>query len=310
MQVLKEAEQICRQLNIVEDLQNILGKQAVVLEAINDLDGAITLLKEKEQICRRSGNLDGLSASLGNQARILKTRGDLQGAKSLLVEAEPVFRKLENKDGLQSCLGDLGVVLMRSSELEGALEVFKKQELICRETNNPDRLAICLADQALVLWMSGRPHEGVPCVKEAIELATDHGYTELASRYEPLLNKLTAFEENVSNRGEADASPMNSNQAIALQANRQGIRIILKRIYGILLAGAVPSAGVLIILRWHWGWIVGIPLLILGVFILTLHILLLRGFIRLVTCPSCGRRDVQWGKSRFVCHHCGNEETS
>jgi hypothetical protein len=76
------------------------GRQALILYARGELDGAMELHQEEERICRELGNKDGLQASLGNQALTLKARGDLDSAMVLHKEQERICRELGNKDGL------------------------------------------------------------------------------------------------------------------------------------------------------------------------------------------------------------------
>ena len=50
MRLLKEAEEICRELENKNGLRRTLGNQALILEARDDLEGAMRLHKEQERI--------------------------------------------------------------------------------------------------------------------------------------------------------------------------------------------------------------------------------------------------------------------
>jgi len=189
MALHKEQERLCRELGYKGGLQASLGNQALILKVRGDLDGAMALHKEQERLCRELGYKEGLQTSLGNQALILKVRGDLDGAMALYREQERLCRELGHKDGLGISLGNQALILQTRGDLDGAMALHKEQERLCRELGNPAGLARSLANQADLLTQEmGRPHDALPLVEQAYQLATDHGLTALAQQITPILN--------------------------------------------------------------------------------------------------------------------------
>ena len=190
MKLLKQQEQICRELGNRRELSISLGNQAGILFARDDLDGAMELLKQQEQICRELGKRDLLGASLGNQALIFQARGDLDGAMELLKQDEQICRELGDKDGLQASLGNQAGILFARSDLDGAMELYKKGEQVWRELGRVDYLALSLANQAVLLQKNARQAEAVARAQEAYRLVTEHGMTTLSQRIKPILDQL------------------------------------------------------------------------------------------------------------------------
>ena len=87
MTLLKEQEQICRELDSKDGLQRSLGNQANILSDIGDLDSALTLHQEKERLCRELDDPKGLAIALANQASILGRLGSPRQALPLAEEA-------------------------------------------------------------------------------------------------------------------------------------------------------------------------------------------------------------------------------
>jgi hypothetical protein len=143
-------EWICRYLGSVNSLQAYLGNQALIFVDLGDLDGAMTLLKEQERICRELGNIDSLQASLGNQANILHSFGDLDGAMAIHKEQERIYRDLDKVDGL----------------------------------------AYTLINEALILTQQSCLNKALSVAEEAYQLASGHGFTELAQQIAPILKMI------------------------------------------------------------------------------------------------------------------------
>ena len=194
MELHKEQERICRQLGDLDALEVSLGNQGVILKDRGELDRAMELHKEEERICRQLGNLDSLQRSLGNQGVILMNRGELDKAMELYKEEERICRKLGNLDGLQRSLGNQAVILAKRGELDRAMELLKEQERICRQLGNVYGMAISLINQASTFKHMGQIAEGIAKAEESYGLATEYGYTVLASQIEPFLNSLRQSE--------------------------------------------------------------------------------------------------------------------
>ena len=87
MALLKEQEQICRDLGNVRDLALALRNQAAILQRRGDFDGALNLLKEEEEIYHEIGNFKSLVISLIDQAKLLSKQSRHQEALSAAEEA-------------------------------------------------------------------------------------------------------------------------------------------------------------------------------------------------------------------------------
>jgi len=79
MELLKEQERTCRFVNDQENLQRILGSQALILKERGEFDGAWELLKEQERICRERGDLIGMAKSLALQEPLPGTKNHPKG---------------------------------------------------------------------------------------------------------------------------------------------------------------------------------------------------------------------------------------
>jgi len=139
-----------RKENDFVNLQACLGDQAVILKDRGDLDESLKLLKEQEQICRDLDQKFGLCLSLGNQALILTDRGNLDEAMILHKEEEHIYRQINNKLGLSRTLGNQVLILYMRNQLDEAMKLSKEQEKICRELGDPVGLHHCLGNQALI----------------------------------------------------------------------------------------------------------------------------------------------------------------
>ena len=89
MRLLKEQEQLCRELGNKHALAISLGNQAIILESRGDFDTAIQLLKEQEQLFQELGNKDAVSTLCSHQALL-----HLKKAKSRLAAIKAKFNKL------------------------------------------------------------------------------------------------------------------------------------------------------------------------------------------------------------------------
>ena len=86
--LLKQEEEIYRELGNKEGLARSLGNQALMLQNVGDLEAALGLRKEEEDIFQELGNKEGLAISLINQASILQRMpGRIRVARSLADEA-------------------------------------------------------------------------------------------------------------------------------------------------------------------------------------------------------------------------------
>ena len=100
------------------------------------LGGAMELLRQQEQVSRELGNQDSLAVSLGGQAQIHQARGELDCAMELYQQGEQICRQLGNKEGLQLCLYNQALILEACDELGPAMDRYQQAEQIGRGVNS------------------------------------------------------------------------------------------------------------------------------------------------------------------------------
>jgi hypothetical protein len=111
MELLKEVEQICREIGHKRDLAVCQGYQGIVLAAKGDLAGALGLYGHAEMAFREMGYLYGLQESLGEKARALHLKGDLEGALVALREQRKYCKDMALKPDLMRCLDHMSDIL-------------------------------------------------------------------------------------------------------------------------------------------------------------------------------------------------------
>jgi ATP/maltotriose-dependent transcriptional regulator MalT len=75
-------------------LGSSLGNQALILQARGELGAAMALLKQQDDICRELVDREGLATSLANQAQILWQQGKTELGAEKMTEAFRTFREL------------------------------------------------------------------------------------------------------------------------------------------------------------------------------------------------------------------------
>jgi nephrocystin-3 len=175
MALHKEEERLCRELGNKDGLQRSLGNQAIILYSRGDLDGAMALHKEEELLCRELGNIVGLASTLGNEAPILYSRGDVDGAMALFKEEELLCRELGDKNELQRSLGNQAIILYSRGDLDGAMALHKEEERLCRDLGDKDGLQGSLGNQALILYSRGDLDGAMALHKEEERLCRELG---------------------------------------------------------------------------------------------------------------------------------------
>ena len=172
------------------DSEQPIYEQAKVHYSKDNLDGAMNLHKEEELICGELENKDYLQRIMGYQGLILNSIGDMESAMKLYKEQECICRELGNKEGLQASLGNQGLILHSIGDMESAMKLYKEQESICRELGNKYSLAISLTNQSLFLTASNQPQAALQFTEEAFRIARENGYTSLANTIEEILQDI------------------------------------------------------------------------------------------------------------------------
>jgi tetratricopeptide (TPR) repeat protein len=151
------------------------------------------LLRRAEQLCRELGQKDRLVIAILDRGQILRERGEFDEAMPLLKEAEEICRQLGMWAQLSSVLAAEVVVLHDRGLLEEALTLLREHEQCCRAFCDPEGLARFLIYEAAVLAAYlGQAEEGLPLGEEAYRWATNHGRRELAQGMKPVLDYVRA----------------------------------------------------------------------------------------------------------------------
>jgi tetratricopeptide (TPR) repeat protein len=153
--LLKEQEQLCREMGNRRDLAASLAIQGQILRDRGELDTAMTVLMEQEQICRDLNEDYWLASSLGSQGTILQIRGDWDRALALHQEQERLCRELGEKGELQAALGNQATIHHRRGELDTALVLYRQEAELCRAIGDKVGLAASLGGQAMILREKG-----------------------------------------------------------------------------------------------------------------------------------------------------------
>ena len=278
---LKEAEQIFRRLDMKDDsvktcLENqatIKSNQGNILYARGDLNGAMALHKEAEQIFRQMDMKDDRVKTClknqamiqGDQGNILYARGDLNGAMALHKEAEQIFRQLGELQGLGFNILAQARIHCDQGNLDRALALNSDMESIGRQSGNSLGVSSSLANQAFILEKMGRAKEALPLAEEAYRLAKPHGSSSL-EQIQMLLDSLRQPAQSKYS-GRRLEHPSTVNPAKNLEpARKQKLKILIWA-KSVMISAFPFGAGVFISLRWHWGWVAGVPLLISGILV-------------------------------------------
>ncbi|MCB2231719.1 tetratricopeptide repeat protein [bacterium] len=190
LMLLMEEEQLCRTLNDRHNLQSSLGNQVLMLYEIGDFCGAMTRLKEQETLCRELGEQKALRDNLARQAGVHYALGDLNSAMDVLEEDEQLCVELQDMEGLQESLGHQAKILHEWGELDTAMMAYGAQESICRRLEKLDSLARSLKRQSEILCETTQFHKASRKAREAFELASRHGFSDLRLEIEAVLKEI------------------------------------------------------------------------------------------------------------------------
>lgn len=148
-------EAMCRLMTAKIGLLDALQDQAVTLEALGDLEGAMALLKKQEGLCRDVGAEATLGMCFNNQATIQGSRGNLNDAMDLLKEAERIGRKHGDKILLHNSLGNQAIINLDRGSTEEAMVLLEEQKQICRQLGDRGGFLGCISNQAIILRDGG-----------------------------------------------------------------------------------------------------------------------------------------------------------
>lgn len=179
MALQKEHETICRKTNDLSSLGDSLNNQALILLYQGDFKGSLLLQKKQESICREIGDMGGLHTSYGNQAELHRRFGEFDKAMELVEKKERICRDLGSQAGIGSSLCIKALILMEQGEIDKALELRKEEERIFRELNDPLNLNVSLGNQAAMLINRGDLDESLPLLEEQEQICREHNLPDV-----------------------------------------------------------------------------------------------------------------------------------
>jgi tetratricopeptide (TPR) repeat protein len=158
-----------------DELQVVLGWQAVILKTGGRLDEALDLLGEQQRLCAEIGNTGGAQVSRGNQAAILQIRGDYDGALALLEEKERGARQRGARRLVADSLAAQADIHRLRGDLHRALELHRAQEVIVREIGDTVGLEVLLGSQSMVLFTLGEVDRALAVLDRQEAMARELG---------------------------------------------------------------------------------------------------------------------------------------
>jgi tetratricopeptide (TPR) repeat protein len=190
LSTIKEATDLCIRWGWNDLLSTCLGNQALCLQLMGDLTGALGIIDRIERTYRETGDIIQLANALSNRASILMSTGHRQASYGLLDEAESLYVQGGDIEGLQVALGTRAVALLKDQDFHGAIEVLRRKADICRKAGLPEGLSYALWNLAVALSSLGRKKEALSFAEETYTLAKRHGYTSVINQIEPELASL------------------------------------------------------------------------------------------------------------------------
>ncbi len=152
----------------LRNLQVTLGYLAFILQTRGDLLEALDLFKEQEELCRQINNRAGLADALGNQGVILQRRGLYNDALLKFSEQETLCRHIGHRKGLASSLGNHALILQVHGRLNEAMGLHKEEERILQELGDRTGLCRSLLNQANLLKLMGKIDEALHVLENVI----------------------------------------------------------------------------------------------------------------------------------------------
>lgn len=175
MVLLKEEEQICREVGQESWLIGNLVNQGLVLEEQGDLEGALARYREQETIARKAGEKEGLADAISGQGRVQRANGEGGLALALLEQEEQLRREIADGEGLRQCLGTRALLLAGEGRCEEALQLHRELERSFQEAGDPAGQATSLQDQASILLRLNRPDEALRAYEEQERISRRYG---------------------------------------------------------------------------------------------------------------------------------------
>lgn len=144
--LIRESQQIARQLNDITGVAVSLNALAVFARDRDDIGAASRLFAESLALWRESGNLKAVARALSNLANVAKLQGDFDRAHALYAECLSIFRGLGDRTGVGWSLNYQGDVARDQGDATAAHQLYEQSLSIFRELGDRWGVAGTLAD--------------------------------------------------------------------------------------------------------------------------------------------------------------------
>jgi tetratricopeptide (TPR) repeat protein len=191
LQLLSEQERILRELGDYYTLGACLGNQGAALRQLGRPDEALKRIAEQERICRDIGFMQGLRSALMYQGDIERLCGKLDEALAHFQEGEAIARRLNDPLSLANFLSFQSAVKQASGRLIEAIQLLKAAEASFTEAGAVEQAINVKFQQADLYGVHVRmPSAGLPGMRQALKLAEEHGFAELAREMKKTISRI------------------------------------------------------------------------------------------------------------------------
>jgi tetratricopeptide (TPR) repeat protein len=146
-------------------------KSALIHIERGELDQAMQLLKQAEEIDRNLGEKTDLGRILDQQSMIYAQQNKIELALGINTESETLFRESGDLLGLTNTMQNRVFILGQIGSTDEALQYFESAEKVYRGLNHPKELFPCLFRQANLFYYMKKPREALLLMIEAYDLA-------------------------------------------------------------------------------------------------------------------------------------------
>src|SRR5262249_1613652 len=122
--------------------------------------------------------------------------------------------------------------------------------------------------------------------------------------------RLNPFLVDHSHRWGVAASGASSTgpaTSISGSSRREQLALRVLQAIGLAIVFSVIVFGMLCTIWWSWGWLIGVPLILVGMIILAQAVALATGMIGLAECPTCKGPAARIGKEMIFCPKCSGQ---
>jgi tetratricopeptide (TPR) repeat protein len=199
LKMLKEEEQLCRQLGDYFGLYDCLAHQAVPLYSKGDWESINKVVQEMESKSSRV-NKRGLTRVLHMKGLMLFEMGNLEEAVKIFIEKEKVCREIKDVECLIWTLNMKAATLYEKGDLQHSLSVSREMEKICRDHGHKLALRFALINLGDINYDIGNVEEAIGQLTQAKDLSSSLG---IKKDIEVCLNHLSIIYSEIGNMDEA-----------------------------------------------------------------------------------------------------------